>query len=142
VEATAAGSGLKFICQPCPGLADAIEQDDKAAIEQLCRRFVTALMNQVPLQKSLDSLVLGCTHYPFAIETLQQLCGSGVNLIDNATPIARRTAGLVGAAHMAHVTRRESGVSLCTTGSVKALKEACSRWLPHLHQKAASQVPI
>lgn len=142
VEAAKGESDLTFFCQPCPGLADAIEQDDKTLIELLCRRFVTDLMNQVPVQKSLDSLVLGCTHYPFAIETLQQLCGSGVHVIDNATPIARRTAGLVGVAHMAHDTAPNGCVSLCATGNIAALKEACERWLPGLHQKATRQIPI
>lgn len=142
VEASAVGSGLTFFCQPCPGLADAIEQDDKTAIELLCRRFVTALMNQVPVQKSLDSLVLGCTHYPFAIETLKQLCGPSVHLIDNATPIARRTASLLGDAHTAQATAQHGCVSLCATGSIAALKEACERWLPSLHQRATRQIPI
>ena len=142
VQAMAGGSGLTFVCQPCPGLADAIEQDDRAAIEQLCQRYVTALLNQIPAQKSMDSLVLGCTHYPFAMETLGQLCGPGVDVIDNAAPIARRTAGLVGAAHMAHLTRQSSYVSLCATGSVEPLKEACERWLPNLHQMAVSQISI
>ncbi len=142
VEATAVGPGLAFLCQPCPGLADAIEQDDKEAIEELCKCFVTALMNQIPAHARMDSLVLGCTHYPFAMETLKQLCGPGVNVIDNATPIARRTAGLVGAAHKANVTAQVGCVSLFATGSVAALKEACERWLPNLHQIAACQIHI
>lgn len=142
VEATATGSDLQFFCQPCPGLADAIEQDDKSAIEHLCNRFVTALMKQVPVPQHLDSLVLGCTHYPFALETLQERCGSRVQVIDNAMAIARRTAGLVGAAHTASIIAQDGCVSLCSTGNVASLNEACRRWLPYLPQKTASQILI
>lgn len=142
VAATAGGAVLKFFCQPCPGLADAIEQDDRAAIAYLCKRFVTALMDQVPTQNSMDSLVLGCTHYPFVMDTVQQLCGSGVQVIDNAKPVARRTADLVGSNPLAHAIAEDASVTLFATGSVATLTEACQRWLPYLHPKPASQAHI
>jgi len=141
VEA-ASGHHLHFICQPCPGLADAIERGDEAEIAFLCDRFATALFDQVPTPERMDCLVLGCTHYPFAMDTLQRICGPGVHLIDNATPIARRTADLVGAGCMVDLTRPESGVSLHATGSMRGLQESCERWLPQLYQRAASQVQI
>lgn len=141
VEAISA-TGVHFHCQPCPGLADAIERGDDAEVEQLCDRYLKALIEQVPVQEHIDCLVLGCTHYPFAIATLQRLCGSGVHLIDNATPIARRTTALVGAVHPAQATAFEGGVSLGATGNVKALQQACYRWLPRLHQRAVSKVTV
>jgi len=136
------GTGVHFHCQPCPGLADAIERGDEAEIEELCGRYVTALFGQVPDQEHMDCLVLGCTHYPFAMATLQRLCGCGVHVIDNATPIARRTADLIGVAPAAQAGACEVGVSLGATGSVQALQQACDRWLPRLHQRTASKVVV
>jgi glutamate racemase len=143
VEA-ASGTRLQFFCQPCPGLADAIERCEEAEIERLCGRFVTALFEQVPVQERMDCLVLGCTHYPFAMHVLQRLCGPGVHLIDNATPIARRTIDMVGPAEDDNEKseRPEGGVSLYATGSVMSLQEACERWLPRLHQRAVKPVQI
>lgn len=136
------GPSLQFFCQPCPGLADAIERGDEAQTEHLCRRFLSALCERVPDPKRMDCLVLGCTHYPFAMDTLQRLCGSGVHLIDNARQIARRTVDLVGPSHTPGVSAAEGGVSLCATGSASALIEACDRWLPGTHQPKARQVQL
>lgn len=136
------GTGVHFYGQACPGLADAIERGDEAEIEQLCDRYVAALFGQVPAQEPMDCLVLGCTHYPFAMATLQRLCGSGVHVIDNAAPIARRTTDLVGAVGTSQATASEAGVSLVATGSVKSLQQACDRWLPRLYQRAASHMTV
>lgn len=141
VEA-ASGKNLQFFCQPCPGLADAIERGDEAEIEHLCGRYVSALLDQASGQSVIDTLVLGCTHYPFAMDTLQRLCGSGMHLIDNATPIARRTADLVGTNQASQAAACEDSVSLVATGNVIALQKACDRWLPRMHQRLASTVPI
>lgn len=141
VEA-ASGKSVRFFCQPCPGLADAIERGDEAQIVLLCGRYLSILKDQAPGQGDMDTLVLGCTHYPFAMDTLKRLCGSGVHLIDNATPIARRTADLVGAPRASQSVACEGSVSLRATGNVNALKMACDRWLPGLHQRLAGMVTI
>ena len=55
-----------FVVQPCDGLADAIERDDAIKTEALCAYFTRA-MGQFGLNPGeMDTLVLGCTHYPFA----------------------------------------------------------------------------
>jgi glutamate racemase len=43
----------------------------------------------------VDTVVLGCTHYPFAWAALQRALGPDVRLVDTAPAIARRTAHLL-----------------------------------------------
>jgi len=40
-------------------------------------------------EKKIDSLVLGCTHYPILIDTIKKVIGKNVKLIDSGTPAAR-----------------------------------------------------
>ena len=63
----------QFICQPCDGLADAIERHDTPAIQALGHRYLEALWSATPTAPRIDTIVLGCTHYPFALEALAGL---------------------------------------------------------------------
>ena len=85
--------GIEVQPQPCPGLADLIEEghlDDErlhARLEQLTR----------PLRDAgVDTVILGCTHYAFVSGPLGRVLGPGVQLIDSAPAIARRTEHLLG----------------------------------------------
>ncbi len=77
--------------QPCPGLADAIERGalrGSALLDVLaphCDRIRAA---------NVDTVVLGCTHYPFVEASIRALLGSEVTVIDTATAIAERSASL------------------------------------------------
>lgn len=77
--------------QPCPGLADAIERGElrgSALLDVLaphCDRIRAA---------NVDTVVLGCTHYPFVENSIRALLGSEITLIDTATAIAERSASL------------------------------------------------
>ncbi len=141
VEASAAAE-LHVHLQPCPGLADAIERGDALAVQALCKRFVQALLDRLPAPQRMDTLVLGCTHYPFVIEPLRQICGPGIELIDNAAAIARRTAELLGPVDTARTDNPDACVSLCATRDARALEAACARWLPHLRVRTADDAMV
>ncbi|HSO44543.1 MAG TPA: glutamate racemase, partial [Rhodoferax sp.] len=81
----------QFVCQPCDGLADAIERHDDDGIVGLCRQYTGEMGRFGDQAGDIDTLVLGCTHYPFASEQLQTLVGPGVRLVDNGEPVARQT---------------------------------------------------
>jgi glutamate racemase len=118
----------EFICQPCNGLADAIEHDDAIRTEALCENYTRA-MGQFGMQAGqIDSLVLGCTHYPFASERLQALLGPTVQLIDGGESVARQTRRLLQASH-ALVDRGPQKITLGATGATQALQVAAQRWL-------------
>ena len=86
------GDGVQILAQPCPGLADLIEDGHldgevlAAALQELTR----------PLRDAgVDMVVLGCTHYAFVGAPLQRILGTEVTLVDSAPAIARRTAHLL-----------------------------------------------
>lgn len=124
-QVQAATRPLHFSCQPCDGLADAIERHDAATTLALCERYLHALREQAGPQ--MDTLVLGCTHYPFASEVLGRLCGPAVTLVDTGAPVARRTREVLGAQHAAG--EPATLPVLLASGSPDALVHATLRWL-------------
>ncbi len=72
--------------QPCPGWVERVEAGDMSSPETvaLVRRYVAPL-----LARGADTLVLGCTHYPFLAETIARVTGPGVKQIEPGAAVAR-----------------------------------------------------
>ena len=80
------GVDVRFLEQPCPGLADQVERGEftSSGTRALVEQYVRPLIEQ-----HADILVLGCTHYPFLKDLIQSVAGPGVELIDPADAVAR-----------------------------------------------------
>lgn len=117
-----------FLNQPCDGLADAIERGDSGQTVALCERYVEALRSQTPPEARMDTLVLGCTHYPFAADVLQRLCGPDVQLVETGIPVARRTREVL-IAHEPRSQHPKPGLELLTTRDPQAVSDVAGRWL-------------
>ena len=135
VSATTA-KPLHVRVQPCEGLADAIERADAAAIQERAAFHLTQLRAQAPGQPPIDTLVLGCTHYPFASDVLQALCGPDVHLVDTGEPVARRARAVLNLETPAAGTKAGT-TTLLSTGDRRPLEHAASRWLGVELQAAA-----
>lgn len=121
---------LHFSAQACDGLADAIERGDGQTIQLLCRRYWEALQSSTVSAALIDTLVLGCTHYPFAADVLQSLTGPDVTLVETGAPVARRTRAVLDT--IPGKTRDLNGeprVLLLSTGDPAPLAQAAHRWL-------------
>jgi glutamate racemase len=121
-----------FVLQPCDGLADAIERGDAIKTEALCAHFTRAI-GQFGLEPgAMDTLVLGCTHYPFVADVLRAHVGDGVAFLEGGAPVARQTRRLLEARawlaapapHMA-----ETPPLFGSTGDPRQLQSALLRWL-------------
>jgi glutamate racemase len=129
-------SQATFVLQPCDGLADAIERggihaaggaENATKIIAICASNVRAMGRFGLNGGEIDTLVLGCTHYPFAGEHLRELLGPHVQFLDTGAPVARQTRLRlpVEAASPAVAGK----VRLFTTGQPSALQAAAQRWL-------------
>lgn len=110
-------NGVELFQDTCPGLVQQIERGNLAG-EETKRILENAL--QPMLQQSIDTVVLGCTHYPFVIPLIQQIVGEDVRVIDPAPAVARQTARLLEAEGM----RSKSGgqIKLYTSADPEALE--------------------
>ncbi len=129
-----------FVLQPCDGLAEAIERgvevtDDPGVATKIIASCAinTGAMGRFGLKDGeIDTLVLGCTHYPFASEHLRELLGPHVQFLDTGAPVARQTRmRLAAAAPHANATAAPGTgqVQLFTTGQPGRLQTAVQRWL-------------
>jgi glutamate racemase len=86
--------GCVVVRQPCPGLAAAIEQGEiaDAEVDRLLDRFCQPLV-----EAGVDTVVLGCTHYPFVADRIAMRLGPAVKLLDTADAVARHAINLHGA---------------------------------------------
>ena len=75
--------GVSVVARACPGLAAAIEEGDDT--DDLIRRFTADVVG-----RGADTIVLGCTHYSFVADLIQDAAGDGVGVIDPAPAVARQ----------------------------------------------------
>lgn len=120
----------QILPQPCPGLAKAIETGrlDTPALRELIAGFCQPLK-----QAGVDTVVLGCTHYPFVAPLIAEAMGPGVQLIDTSDAVARQTVRLARRA-LSSAERLEGEPSagrtrLWTSGDVAALRHFCTPWM-------------
>ncbi len=81
------GQGIEVALVPCVGFVELVEQGKLTGddTEDLVRHYVQPLIEQ-----GIDTLVLGCTHYPFLAEMIQQVAGESVLLIDPSPAVAQQ----------------------------------------------------
>lgn len=84
---------VRVVTQPCPGLVECIEAGDlrAPATRALLESYVRPLLEQ-----GCDTLILGCTHYPFIKPLLTELLPSGVTIVDTGAAVARQLEAVLG----------------------------------------------
>ncbi len=82
----AVNSSIEVFNLPCPLFVPLVEEGwtDGAIVELTAERYLRNIKD-----KGIDTLVLGCTHYPLLKDVLSKIMGNGVVLIDSAIETAR-----------------------------------------------------
>lgn len=97
---------VRVITQPCPGLVERIETGDLSSAET---RAMLAGWVAPLLAQGCDTLILGCTHYPFIRPLLVQLLPSDIRLIDTGAAVARHLRELLAERHLLASGRATQG---------------------------------
>ncbi len=79
--------------EPCPLFVPLVEEgwEDDEVAKQVALRYLAPL-----LEKNIDTLVLGCTHYPPLIPVIRSIVGDEVQIVSSAAATAHSVAGDVG----------------------------------------------
>jgi glutamate racemase len=82
------GEGIEVYTQPAPGLVELAEagEADSAAAAKLIHQYLDPL-----LKEGVDTLVLGCTHFPFFRPLIERIGGPGLTVLDTGLAVARQT---------------------------------------------------
>lgn len=112
-------NGVELFQNTCNGLVQQIEQghlNDKET------RQILENALQPMLEKNIDTVVLGCTHYAFVIPLIQDIVGDSVRVIDPAPAVAKQTARILEARGPRNISASKGKIRLYTSGDPAALK--------------------
>ena len=126
-------SDVRVITQPCPGLVEQIEAGelDAPRTRELLRGWVEPL-----LAEGCDTLILGCTHYPFIKPLLRELVPQSISLVDTGAAVARHLQSLLEQRHL-RGTGPAQGTRVWCSGDAAAMQAVLPKLLVEL---AAVQV--
>src|SRR2546430_6345695 len=119
-------AGAQLVALPCPRLVPLIEGDDPFGAD------TTAAVREYakPLKDAgVDTVILGCTHYPLIRPVFQRAFGRGVTLVFSAEETAREVAETLGRKRIENEETREGSYRFLTTGDPEAFRVLGQRFL-------------
>lgn len=117
---------VRVLTQACPGLVERIETGDVGGAET--RSLLETYLDPL-LSEGIDSLVLGCTHYPFAREAIEAIVGPHVCVVDPSPAVARQVQRVLTDRRLLGRGDHPGAVEYWTTGEPERLRCALSALL-------------
>jgi glutamate racemase len=121
-----ADAHVKLTSVACPDLAPIIQGGfpfDERVVETV-RAYCDPLR-----EAGVDTVILGCTHYPLVRPMLQRMLGPGVTLVTPGAAIARRVESALGARGLGSPNQGEGDYRFLCTGDPEAFKALGTRFL-------------
>ena len=110
----------------CPGLVSQIE---KARLNTPKTRRILEEAVRPMLDAGADTLVMGCTHYPFVIPLIEKIAAGRARVIDPAPAVARQTARVLAERDLLNPSPKEGSLRFITSGEAARFEYALSRLL-------------
>ena len=119
-------AGVEFLPVACPRLVPLIEGDDPYGpeTEEAVREYAAPLK-----EAGVDTVILGCTHYPLIRPILQRVFGRDVTLVFSAEETAHEVAETLARKRIENDAAREGAYRFLTTGDPDAFREMGRRFL-------------
>lgn len=131
-------AGLDVYLQACPQLASMIQSGDVSSPQMV----ETVKGYAAPLkQAGVDTVILGCTHYPLITPMLQRVFGKGVVLVNSAKETAREVGEVLVRKRIENDPGHEGMYSFLCTGDVDSFTSVGARFL-QMPFEDVSQVDI
>lgn len=111
--------GVTVLQDTCPGL---VAQIEAGHIESPQTRQILENALHPMLEQGIDTVVLGCTHYPFVIPVIQDIVGAGVRVIDPAPAVARQVGRVLEAMYLLNQKERPGTLRILTSGDAGHLQ--------------------
>jgi glutamate racemase len=119
--------GKTVLEQVCPGLVNDVEQGNLDGAETRAR--LEGALRPL-LARGMDTLVLGCTHYPWVIPLIRDIAGPGLRIIDPAPAVARQVRTVLDRSGLRHAPGGATPpVTYVTTGAPAHLRALAVRLL-------------
>lgn len=117
--------GVRVITRPCPRFVDLVESGtlEGPETENAVEEALAPL-----LAEGADTIVLGCTHYPFLRPVIETQVPEGVTLIETGAAVAKRVASLLPS--VSDSVEESSEIHIETTGELATLEQLFPKLLP------------
>ncbi|EOL46120.1 glutamate racemase [Enterococcus phoeniculicola] len=113
----------------CPKFVSIVESNESHS--SVAKKIVAETLQSLK-HKQLDTLILGCTHYPLLRPIIQNVMGQSVTLIDSGAETVSEVSMLLDYFSIANRPSRQSEKRICdfyTTGSATMFEEIAKSWL-------------
>ncbi len=119
------GKDVETVIQVGKGLVQLIEAGkiNSAEMRDLLSKYILPMV-----EKDVDHIVLGCTHYPFLRPLIATLVPSGVNIIDSGEAVAKRVTQVLSENQLA-LTSGTPSYSFYSNGNHQVMKSMLDRFL-------------
>jgi glutamate racemase len=119
-------AGVEVVAVACPRLVPLIESDEPFGEETVAavREYAAPLK-----EAGVDTVVLGCTHYPLIRPILQRVFGRAVTLVFSAEETAREVAETIARKAIGNDLGRDGSYRFYTTGDPETFREMGKRFL-------------
>ena len=123
-------NNVNVLRQPCPGLVQQIEAGELETpkTEAMLRTWLEPM-----LEKSMDELVLACTHYPFVLPLIKRICGESVNVIDPAPAVAKQTQRVLENMRLRNENQIDATTVYYTTGRTAVFEQTLKKLTGETH---------
>ncbi len=118
------GRNVRVVTQGCVGLVECIERGelDTPETKALIRQYTVPL-----LAEGADTIVLGCTHYPFVKEVIQDIVGHKITLIDTGTAVAKQLKRQLEHNGLLSVSKEKADVRFWTNSEVENAEDVIEK---------------
>ena len=118
--------GATIHSAPCPLLVPLIEEGliEDSVTDQMLRRYLDPLLSQ-----GIDTLVLGCTHYPLLKNAIARIAGPSVSLVDSAENCALAVGYLLRESHLASSKKDNGQLEVMLTDSAEGFLRTAAQAL-------------
>lgn len=126
------GRDVKVVTQACVGLVECIERGelDTPETKALIRLYATPL-----LAEGADTIVLGCTHYPFVKDAIREIVGDKITLIDTGAAVAKQLKRQLEEKGLLSTSQEKAEVQFWTNSEAENASQVTEKlWGNHVNQ--------
>jgi len=97
-------NNVQVITQSCPGLVEAVEQRDTPDnLASLIREYTKKMVTH-----EADTIILGCTHYPFLLSKIRDVLGEEITILDTGKPVASQLQRILEKNHISNSLQKRN----------------------------------
>jgi glutamate racemase len=126
---------IKVTSISCPLFATLVEEglENHAATMLLAKEYLQPILNS-----NIDTILLACTHYPFLIDILKQICSSNMRFIDPAFACAQKTKQLLNELNLINSQPSHGVLSIFASNDEHTLKMQAEHFLKNYQLSSAN----